>query len=172
MEINHPFRGYALNAVDAKGRVSVPAAFRDLIAVRCATYAPGDVSVDDKQLGIVISEEMDRLVAYDAIGDRQQARDLRDSLADLPAAERRKALADLGRGEVGGTTPVSFDSAGRLVLPQTVRSLAGIGDLALFWGNIDFFEIWDPARAREAFASDRRNRAILDALLKEKGIAL
>lgn len=171
MEVNHPFKGYALNAVDAKGRVSVPSEFREQIGTRCRAYAPGDDSISDKELAIAIHEDFDRLVAYDAIGVRKLSSDLGESVADLPAAERRKALADMARGEIGGTTPASFDGAGRLVLPPMLREFAGIGDFALFWGNTAFFEIWDPAKARIAFAGDRRNLAILDYLLRERKIA-
>lgn len=169
MEINRPFQGYALNAVDAKGRVSVPSAFRDLITTRSRAFAPGDESISDNELGILLHENTDRLIAYDAIGIRQLSSDLRASVADLPAAERRKALAELASDEIGSTTTVSFDSAGRLVLPEVLRELVGIDKVALFWGSGDFFEIWDPSKAREAFAGNPRKRVTLEALLKSKG---
>lgn len=171
MANNHPFMGSALNAVDAKGRVSLYAPFRELIAVRCSTYAPGDVSVDDKQIALTLAAEMDRLIAYDAIGGRERAQALRDSVADLPAAERPKALAKLGRG-MGNATPANFDSAGRFVLPQTLRKLVGITDHVVFWGGIDYFEIWDPARLRHALADEPADRAIVESMMAEKGIAL
>ena len=171
MEIDHPFIGYALNAVDAKGRVSVPAAFRDLIATRCKIYAADDATVKDKELQMGLHQDLDRLQAFDAIAQRQVSRDLREAVADLPGAERRRALANLGRGELGNTQPVSFDSAGRMVLPPMLREFAGIGDLALFWGTIDYFEIWDPMRARAAFADDKRNLMMIDYLLRERGAA-
>ncbi|NIJ07877.1 MraZ protein [Sphingomonas vulcanisoli] len=152
--------------------MSVPARFRDTIALRCANYRQGSIPADDKQLSIVIAKEMNRLKAYDAIGDQELSADLEASLADLPAAERMAALDDLGRDNVGGATEVSFDSAGRLVLPQLIRDLVGIKDVALFWGNIKHFEIWAPDKAAEAFADQPVNLAILNGLLKEKGLSL
>lgn len=171
VDVNHPFQGYALNAVDAKGRVSVPSNFRELIATRCRAYAPGDASISETELSISLSEEEDRLFAYDAIGIRKLSTDLRESVSDLPAAERRKALAALGSDEIGITTAVSFDSAGRLVLPEMLRDFAGIDKLALFWGNIDFFEIWDPLKAREAWANSPGKLKTLNYLLKQRGVA-
>ncbi|UAK24935.1 division/cell wall cluster transcriptional repressor MraZ [Sphingomonas nostoxanthinifaciens] len=171
MSIDHPFTGYALNAVDAKGRVSVPAPFRELIATRCLVYAAGDASVKDNVLQIGTNEEMDRLLAYDAIAQRQISHDLRESVSDLPAAERRKMVAELGSGDLGATDRVTFDPAGRMVIPPMLREFAGIGEHALFWGTVDYFEIWDPIAAREAFADNLRKRKIVDYLLRERGIA-
>lgn len=169
-EIVHSFTGYALNAVDAKGRVSVPAAFRELIATRCRLYGGEAGTVDDKELVIGLHESLDHLQVFDAIGQQQLARDLRASVADLPAAERRRALEELSRGEFGNNQKVSFDGAGRMVLPPMLRDFAGIGDLALFWATGDYFEIWSPARAREAFADNRRNLMTIDYLLRERGM--
>jgi len=171
VEIDRPFQGYALNAVDAKGRVSVPSAFRDLITTRTRAFAPGDESISDNELGLLLHEACDRLIAYDAIGIRQLSSDLRASVADLPAAERRKALAELASDEIGSATTVTFDGAGRLVLPEVLRELVGIDKVALFWSSGDFFEIWDPLKARAAFAGNPRKSATLEGLLKTRGFA-
>jgi MraZ protein len=170
LELDHPFLGHALNAVDAKGRVSVPADFRGLIETRCRVHAlPGD-PVNDKELRIGLHENGDRLQALDAIASRQLTQDLRESVSELPAAERRRALRDMQSDELGTLSVVSFDAAGRMVLPPMLRDFAGIEDLALFWGVGDQFEIWSPRTAHAAFADSKRKLMTLEYLLKERGV--
>ena len=171
MELDHPFLGHALNAVDAKGRVSVPADFRSLIETRCRLYALPNDPVNDKELRLGLHEAGDRLQALDAIAGRQLTQDLRESVSELPAAERRKVLREIQSDELGTLTPVTFDGAGRMVLPPMLRDFAGITDLALFWGVGDQFEIWSPPVARAAFAESKRKLMTLDYLLKERGVA-
>lgn len=172
MDLDHPFLGHALNAVDAKGRVSVPADFRSLIETRCRIYALADDPVNEKELRIGLHEAEDRLQVLDAIAARQLTQDLRASVSDLPAAERRKALLEMQSDELGTLTPVSFDGAGRMVLPPMLRDFAAIEDLALFWGVGDQFEIWSPRAARAAFAGSKRKLMTLDYLLKDRGVTL
>ena len=170
MELDHPFLGHALNAVDAKGRVSVPADFRSLIETRCRIHAlPGDPA-NDKELRVGLHEEENRLQALDAIARRQLTQDLRESVSELPAAERRRKLAEAQSAELGNLLSITFDGAGRMVLPPMLRDFAGIEDLALFWGVGDHFEIWSPAAARKAFAASTRSMKTLDYLLKERGV--
>jgi MraZ protein len=172
LELDLPFEGYALNAVDAKGRVSVPSDFRDLIANRCRTFAPGDASISETSLSMSLADEEDRprLMVYDAVGVRRLASELRAGLVDLPAAERRKALAEVGGDEMA-RAKANFDSVGRLVLPEMLRDFAEIEGLALFWGNIEFFEIWNPLKALEAWADKPNRLRTVRYLLKQKGIA-
>ncbi len=169
LDLDLPFEGVALNAVDAKGRVSVPSDLRDLIATRCRAFASGDISISETSLSLGLADEGDRLMVYDAIGVRQLSRELRAGLADLPAAARRKALADVGGDEMNRSR-VSFDSVGRLVLPEMLRDFAEIGGFALFWGNIDFFEIWNPLKALDAWADKPNRLRTVRYLLKQKGI--
>ena len=150
----------------------MPADFRKLIGTRCATYAPGDSSIKDNELGLVIHPDFDRIRGFDQIGLRQLSGVLREAVAEVSAADRAEALAMRGQSAIGATTAATFDPNGRLVLPPMLRKFAGIGDYALFWGNVDFFEIWDPAKARAAFAGDKVKSAILDYLIDEKGLKL
>jgi MraZ protein len=171
LEISHPFVGHALNAVDAKGRVSVPAPIRNLIDLRVKTHGVAGDETKDKELLIAPSPKGDCLRAYDVIGHRLITAELRESVADLPAAERRDALAALRRQELGTLVTVSFDGAGRMVLPPILRELGGIEDLAFFIGVEDYFEIWNPALARDAFADQPIALRTLEKCLSHRGEA-
>lgn len=60
MEFSVPFRGQALNAVDAKGRVSLPADFRSAIERRAAPAKAEGFPIDDKQVFLGEDEEIGR----------------------------------------------------------------------------------------------------------------
>lgn len=168
MAIDHPFAGHALNAVDAKGRVSVPAAFRGAIALRLRAVG---VAGDDKGGGTLMigpHRKGDRLLAYDQVGISKLTQELRDSVADLPAAEQRETLAELRRAELGSLVSVPFDGAGRMVLPTVLRELGGLGELAYFIGSDDYLEIWSPDRAEAVFAGQPTALAMLRSYLKAR----
>jgi MraZ protein len=169
VEINHPFFGHALNAVDAKGRVSVPAPFRAQVELRVKTY--GVAGEDEKIRDLMVAPSAGALClrAYDVVGQRQLVAELNESVADLPAKERREALAALRRSELGNLLPVSFDGAGRMVLPPLLREMAEITDLAYFIAVGDYFEIWSPAKARVALADDPVAVRMLDSYVRDRG---
>lgn len=159
------FVGHALNAVDAKGRVSVPAAFRSQIDRRAKDEGGKDA---DKELMIAPHPKRDRLRAYDAFGLRDLSAELRESVADLPAAARREAHEGVRRNELTALTPVTFDGAGRMVLSPILRKLGKIGELAFFVGMEDYFEIWSPENARIGFADNPVVLEMLDMYLEER----
>ena len=161
------FVGHALNAVDAKGRVSVPAAFRAQIERRTKE----DGKDAEKELMIAPHPKRDRLRAFDSVGLRDLSTELRESVADLPAAARREAHEGVRRNELTALTPIAFDSAGRMVLSPILRKLGKIGDLAFFVGMEDYFEIWSPENARIGFADNPVVLEMLDFYLEERGEA-
>jgi 16S rRNA (cytosine1402-N4)-methyltransferase len=75
-----------------------------------------------------------------------------------------KRLNKARRSEISTLLPVAYDGAGRMVLPPFLRSEAGIGDTALFLGLGDYFEIWNPLKAREALADDPMLVRMIDYL--------
>ncbi|WP_420136680.1 hypothetical protein [Sphingomonas sp.] len=145
--------------------MSVPAAFRSQIDRRAKDDGGKDA---DKELMIAPHPKRDRLRAYDAIGLRDLSAELRDSVADLPAAARREAHEGVRRNELTALTPVTFDGAGRMVLSPILRKLGKIGELAFFVGMEDYFEIWSPENARIGFADNPVVLEMLDMYLEER----
>jgi len=154
LEREHLFRGSALNAVDAKGRLSVPAFIRQKIERRS----------DEKLLVLSLHPQFQCLVGYDAnysavMQDRAEKRlgDNPDPLAEL----------ELQAGLFGGTVDVPYDPSGRIVMPPRLKRRADIGELALFVGMGGDFQIWNP---QVALKSESRLLAELAAdLLEERG---
>ena len=160
MQIDDFFQGSALNAVDAKGRLSVPAFVRNVIERRS----------DGRFIVIGAHDVSPCLTAY----GRQYARNIYEEL------ERRR-LADEGKGGsiddhydrarrmFGMTEDVPYDPSGRIVLPPMMRRKGKIEDLALFVGIGGVVEIWNPRLALEVGGADLKEIAAWR--LEEKGIA-
>ena len=159
VELEHLFNGSALNAVDAKGRLSVPAFIRGVIERRS----------DAKAVVIGTHELSPCLNAY----DRGYAR-------ILYAENERRRLNEEGAGgnlashhararrTFGLTEDVPYDSSGRIILPTMMRRKGRIEDLALFVGVGGTFEIWNPHLALESGDEDLRDLAAYR--LEERGI--
>lgn len=158
MNIENLFRGGALNAVDAKGRLSVPAFLRQKIERR-----------SDQRI-IVLSRHSDLpcLIGYDAnhsarlweASERRRQKE-EDEGADLLLAFDRDS------GLFGSAIDVPYDPSGRMILPGRLKKRARIDDLALFVGMGDVFAIWNPQLALESGL--RQTRELAEDLLEERG---
>lgn len=168
LNVGHIFQGHALNAVDAKGRVSVPAGFRALIEKR----ALGNALDPDNTLMIGEHANGSCLTALDAVASAELDQQLKEGVADLPAADRLGALEMARVDAFGSLESVKFDGAGRMVLSPMLRALGEIEDMAFFLGAGSSFQIWNPRKALAAFPDGSRNGKTLAFLLKDKGIVL
>ena len=159
MEIDDFFQGSALNAVDAKGRLSVPAFVRSVIERRS----------DARAIVVGAHEISPCLTAY----GRNYARNLWTDLERrrLAGEERGGTLDEhyaRARRMFGMTEDVPYDTSGRIVLPPMMRRKGGIEDFALFVGVGGTVEIWNPRVALEQ--GDRDLRDIAAWRLEEKGL--
>ena len=168
VELGHLFQGHALNAVDAKGRVSVPAGFRTLIEKRAS--ASGQKSENILKIGEHRSGHY--LTAMDGVAAAETDRLIVESVADVPPPDRPDALEAARMEAYGGLDSITFDGAGRMVLTPMLRRFSGIEDLAFFVGAGSTFQIWSPRRALEQLPETSRVRKPLVFLLEERGIAL
>ena len=161
MALEHLFQGSALNAVDAKGRVSVPAFLRQVIERR------GDA----RNIVLAKHDSFKALSAYDpAYAALKHAK-----LERLLEKEETSAQAELEYQQrnlmaFGATEEVPYDSSGRIVMPPMMRRKGGIEDVALFLGAGETFQIWNPAM----FLDDPRVPADLKDIaryrLEERGL--
>lgn len=118
------FLGTHQHTLDAKGRVSLPARFRNEL--------PGSVTVAqgmDKSLYVFTPEDYDRFM-----------RNLTEKSDFNPKVREIKRFFGSGAVEV----PV--DSAGRVALPQQLRDFAGLVKDVVIIGVGDRIEMWDAGR--------------------------
>jgi MraZ protein len=156
LEREHLFRGSALNAVDAKGRLSVPAFIRQKVERRS----------DEKLLVLSLHPEFPCLVGYDANYSAVMQDKAEKKLGDNPDAE---AELDLQASMFAGTVDVPYDPSGRIIMPPRLKRRADIADLAMFVGMGGEFQIWNPQAALKSKSPALRELAA--DLLEERGVA-
>lgn len=125
--------------IDKKGRVSVPAPFR----------------------GVLAGQQFNGIIVYpsfvhpcvEACG-MSRIEKLYQRIESLdPFSEERDAFAT---AILGGSVQLPFDGEGRVVLPESILAQAGITGAGIFVGKGETFEIWEPTafRAHEAAARE------------------
>ena len=136
------------NRIDAKGRVSVPASFRSVLA-------------RDGFEGIYCYPSLDQ-PALDAGGSRLVSK-IEGLLEDLPpySDERDQLAAAL----FGVSEVLKIDKDGRTMVSEELREHAGITDRITFVGLGDKFQLWEPSRFEAHFREAREKVRELRKLL-------
>jgi len=118
------FLGQFQHNLDDKGRLMVPARYRDLLAAG-AFITQGF----DKCLMVMTDAHFKEV--YDIINGM--------NMADLAARELRRMI-------LSNAYPVEVDKVGRILVPQNLREFLGItsGELTVA-GQGEYFEVWTPA---------------------------
>ncbi len=153
------FEGPWLNAIDAKGRLLIPSAFRDVITARGG----------GRQLKISTGFAGRRcLVGYaaDYAHSLRQGFDSRHgaSIAADATAER----ADLA----GPVTNLGIDDAGRVVLPAGYKRAGGFTGPVMMIGCWDYFELWDPWALLANPRTSEGLRFVVEGELEARGLPL
>ena len=141
-----PFVSTFVNKLDAKGRVSIPAPYRQILAQQelGALYCiPSFVSPSLEAFGnTLLSQFQQRLDKYDPL------------FSDNYDDEAQAVLA--------AAQPLNFDDEGRVRLPDDLIAHAGITERVVFVGLGQKFQMWDPVRfepvQRERIARARAAR--------------
>ena len=149
------FLSTATNAIDAKGRTSVPGAFRDVVeedAVYVWPSVHGNfLEGGDRKLMDALQAEIFERVA--------------EGTLSVEAAQAQQMVL------LGGAKRLGYDKTGRIVLPQEFRDHADLGNAACFVGLGNRFEIWEPGAHEQRIAA-ARERARSTRLLGNVRMAL
>ena len=137
------FSGMSNHSVDGKGRIVLPAKFRDEL---------GESFYIARGFGNACIQAMSR-EQFDAISAR---------ILELPAD---KAMA-LQYTFTATAVEVSPNASGRVMLPQTLRAFAGIEDDALVIGMNNRIEIWSAQRFDQFIQSQQNTIAEALSMLK------
>ena len=129
------FRGESLHKVDAKGRVSVPAAFR-----RVLEEGDPDFSRESSPNFVIVYGGVrgDCLEGY-TISSICKVDKL---ISKLPRFSKDREM--LERFINTQSTYMQLDETGRIVLSHLLKEKVGIGDEAIFAGMGEKFQIWEP----------------------------
>jgi MraZ protein len=114
------FLGQFEHSIDEKGRLTIPARFRDLLA-EGAFITRGF----DRNLMVLTSSSFDQL--YQRINQK--------SMTDLNARLLKRLI-------FSNADKLEFDKAGRILIPQFLRQSASLAANVVIVGVGDYFEIW------------------------------
>lgn len=134
------YRGVNQINLDAKGRMAIPARYREKIATSC-----------DGQLVATIDTEERCLLLY-PLHEWEEIQEKIEALPSFnPAARRIQRLL------IGHATDIDVDASGRLLLPAPLREYAELDKKIVLLGQGQKFEIWSESRwlaTREEYLQD------------------
>ena len=133
-----------INRVDKKGRVSVPSAFRSAL-------------MNQSFQGIILFRSY-TLSALEGFGMDKMEKLSRqiEQTTDLFSQEQD----DLSSSIFADAQPLSFDTEGRILLPNLLKEHAQIQENAAFVGRGATFQIWNPDlfQSHQSHARERLKR--------------
>lgn len=157
------FEGFALQAVDEKGRVAIPADLRAAVERN-----------SDARAIVVGRHPFDPCLSVHDLNWSQEKFSRLDDPAQSPFD--KSAGNDASRAKrraFGAVERAPFDASGRFVLPPFFRAKAGIGKWAFFNGAGETFDIWAPEVLMQSEEADNAEiREVCEFLCQSRGIAL
>ncbi len=136
------FQGETAITIDDKGRLTIPVAYRDLVARACsnrlvATYNPFEQGC----LWLFPKDEWERV---------------RDEINALPSV--KAVHRNLQMKLVGAAAMLEADGSSRVLLPASQRNASGIEKRAVLLGMGNKFELWSEqahlAKIRQTIGED------------------
>jgi MraZ protein len=125
-ELEQMFYGRSEYNIDKKGRMTVPSKYRDETpdGVVVTKGLDGNLMVYAKETFDIFAESMNSISVTDP------------------------NLRSFRREILGNSAELTYDSAGRILIPSHLRKLAGIEDNVMIVGGGQYFEIWDLDRLK------------------------
>lgn len=138
------FRGFSILSLDAKGRLAIPARYREELQACCASR-------------LVITVDSDRcLLIYPEPNWGEIERKLQRLPSFNPAARKLQRLY------IGHAQEVPMDAQGRVLLPPELRRFASLDKRVALVGQGNKFELWD-----EDIWNGRRDEWLSEADLRQ-----
>ena len=119
------FRGVTQLSLDAKGRLAIPARYRNELMSTCSGHLI--VTVDPSKCLLIYPQP-----AWEPIEQKL------NNLSSFDSKTR-----NLQRLLVGNASDVEMDAAGRILLPPPLRLFAGLSKDVVLVGQGAKFELWD-----------------------------
>lgn len=119
------FRGANAINLDAKGRLAMPARYRDRLLGACGGQLVATIGLDDRCLWIYPQAEWD---------------EIEQKLGNLPNVNPQ--VVRMQRLLIGNANDIELDSNGRFVVPPLLREYAGLDKKVMLVGQVHKFELW------------------------------
>ncbi len=150
------FEGGTTTKVDSKGRMSIPAEFRRVLAAG----DPGREDSETTRMKVVFGQHLTDCVAVYTVAEHQRI------VNDIYAMPRDRAAAQkkLAHLYVTQSATLEADRDGRIILPKNMREKLQIVEGQIFFrGLVNYFEMWN----NDIF--ERTVNVEIDAWLDEMG---
>lgn len=151
------FRGTFEHSIDAKGRTSLPAKFREVLASKYGGAENPTLVVTPSPLDACL--RIYPMEEWSLVEETLAARGNFDP--------RINALLRLF---VGGAHETPLDKLGRMLVAPTLRDHGGLTKDVAFVGSLRFIEMWDTERLRAWKQKQREEVADLSRALAELGL--
>jgi MraZ protein len=133
------YSGIIVTAVDPKGRVSIPPAFRRVLKNRCG---------HEEEVMIGRDKADPCLEGYDVKYFNDENARLEQHYPEFDEAREAARVASARRLS-SRMRSYNIEAPGRIILQPQLRESVGISDTAVFLAVGATFQIWSPERARQ-----------------------
>jgi MraZ protein len=147
------FSGKYYNSVDLKGRIIVPAPFREIISTNYSSKLFITNAPFDRCLYIYPLEEWNRL---------------HDQVRTKPRSD--EAIRFFLRRVIASAVEVGLDKQGRILIPVALREDANINTNVVLAGQIEKIELWDRNEWDSLFDPARIDKKSIEDKLTAYGI--
>ncbi|MBI1210646.1 MAG: division/cell wall cluster transcriptional repressor MraZ [Alphaproteobacteria bacterium] len=151
MSAARPFLATFTNKIDAKGRLSVPAKYREILEAQGARMLYCRASFNDPAIMAGGAPWISKLT--ELVEGHDPSSEVHD---------------DFAYSLLGETIELTIDPEGRVMLPPELIAHARIGDAASFVGLGGYFEIWEPRALQARLLQARRAASERRGLLRAK----
>jgi MraZ protein len=145
------FHGQFDHAIDEKGRVSIPARFREILQREGhdRMYITNSIFEREKLLELYPPAEWERVMA---------------KFSERRTGDRAAQLFEIFF--VGGAHEVQVDRQGRILIPPKLREFAGLSRDVTFSARHNRFQLWDRAALERIWKSAQEQLSDPDFLAK------
>lgn len=146
------FRGRYEHTIDAKGRLSIPSKFREVLV---ANY-------DDERLIVTNFDQC--LWAYPV----REWKAVEDKVSALP--QFKPEVKALQRFFISAASECPVDPNGRIIIPTTLRKYADLNQDVVLVGMTKRFEIWSKEKWQKVFEQAERDLSSIGEKLADLGL--
>ena len=144
------FRGRSKHTLDEKGRLAIPARFKDTLKLK-------------QENCLVVTNHLNCLWAF----SKDDWRVIEDKAANLSLMD--SAVKTYRRYFISGAQECPLKQ-GRITIPPDLREIAGLNKELVLVGEMKLFEIWDKSKWEEEFQKARESFPDASQALSELGI--
>lgn len=146
------FRGRFEHTIDAKGRTSVPARYRDVL-----------LALGERR--VVLTSALEPCLAAYTMPEWTA---FEERLSKLPQFD--PAVKMMKRLYVSGAVECEIDDSGRILVPPSLREHASLDKEVLWAGAGKYAELWDKAAWKKQIETTEHQRRDISARLAELGL--